>query len=269
MKFLKVSHKMAKLITAGQKNSTWRINDEKNLSVDDEIGIIDKVDPKDPSTWLVIGTGRISQVVQKHLKDIQNNDLEVGEQFASRTEMIKTFQHYYGRDINEQTTVKIVTFSFVPQDPQAAATIEDKNTTNLTEIKLYADGGSRGNPGPSASGYVLMTMDDAVVFEGGAYMGITTNNQAEYNALKLGLQEAANRGSQIVHVYMDSLLVINQMKGLYKIRSSELQPVNQSIVAMLHRFKQITFTHVPRELNKLADAMVNEVLDSANAQEVS
>ena len=127
---------------------------------------------------------------------------------------------------------------------------------------MYADGGSRGNPGPSASGYVLLTMDDVLVYQGGNYLGITTNNQAEYNGLKMGLDEAAAHGAQYVHVYMDSLLVINQMKGIYKVKNRELAPVHQAIQASLGRFKKVTFNHVPRELNKLADAMVNETLDA-------
>lgn len=263
MKLLKVSHKIAKLIYSGQKNSTWRINDEKNVSVDDQIGIIDKVNPDDHSSWQIIGTGRVSEVLQKRLSDIGPGDLGTGEDFETKQQMLKTFRNYYGGDVNEQTPVKIITFDFTAQEPKPLAAIEDKNTTNLTEIKMYADGGSRGNPGPSASGYVLMTMDDIVVFEGGQYMGITTNNQAEYNALKLGLQEAISRGARTVHVYMDSLLVVNQMKGLYKVKHRDLAPVYQSILAMLHHFDKVTFTHVPRELNKLADGMVNEILDAS------
>jgi len=254
---------MAKLIYSGEKKSTWRINDEKNVSVDDQIGIIDKVNPDDHSSWQIIGTGRVSEVLQKRLNDIEPGDLGVGEDFESKPQMLKTFRKYYGGDISEHTPVKIISFDFTPQPPQPLATIEDKNTTNLTEVKMFADGGSRGNPGPSASGYVLMTMDDIVVFEGGQYLGITTNNQAEYNALKLGLQEAINRGARYIHVYMDSLLVVNQMKGLYKVKNRDLAPVYQSISAMLHHFDKVTFTHVPRELNKLADGMVNEILDAS------
>ncbi len=263
VKLLKVSHKIAKLIYSGQKNNTWRINDEKNVSVGDVVGIIDKVNPGDRTSWRIIGMGRVNEVLQKRLLDIEPGDLGAGEDFASKDEMYKTFRQYYGGDVNEQTPVKIITFDFKPQQPQPLADVEAKNTTDLTEIKLYADGGSRGNPGPSASGYVLMTMDDIVVFEGGQYMGITTNNQAEYNALQLGLQEALNRGAKHVHVYMDSLLVINQMKGLYKVKNRELAPVHQSIQRMLSQFEKVNFTHVPRELNKLADGMVNEILDAS------
>ena len=263
MKYVKVSHKVAKLILDGKKNSTWRINDEKNISVDDAIGIIDKVDPRDQSTWQVIGEGRVNSVIQKRLNDIQNHDLGPGEEFDSRTDMIKTFQNYYGPDVNENTTVKIINFDFKPQEPELLDHIQDQVVTDLTEVKLYADGGSRGNPGPSASGYALLSMDDVVIFQGGNYLGITTNNQAEYNALKVGLDEAAMRGVKVVHVYMDSLLVVNQMKGLYKVKNPELAPVYTSIKNSLNRFQEVTFTHVPRELNKLADAMVNETLDAA------
>jgi ribonuclease HI/pterin-4a-carbinolamine dehydratase len=130
------------------------------------------------------------------------------------------------------------------------------------EVKLYADGGSRGNPGPSASGYVLMDIDDTVIKKSGVYLGITTNNQAEYQALKLGLEEAQKLGAREVDVYLDSLLVINQMKGVFKVKNRDLWPIHEAIKEQAKNFKKVTFTHVPRELNKLADAEVNEILDA-------
>ena len=134
---------------------------------------------------------------------------------------------------------------------------------DFKEIKLYGDGGSRGNPGPSASGYVLMGMDDAVILHNGVYLGITTNNQAEYQSLKLGLEQARKLGAREVHVYMDSLLVVNQMKGIFKVKNRDLWPIYEAIKEMVAAsFKKVTFTHVPRELNKLADAEVNKALDA-------
>jgi ribonuclease HI len=130
------------------------------------------------------------------------------------------------------------------------------------EIKLFGDGGSRGNPGPSASGYVLMDMDDNILFKTGVYLGITTNNQAEYQALKFGLEEALKLGAREVAVHMDSLLVINQMKGIFKVKNRDLWPIHESIKETATKFKKITYTHVPRELNKLADAEVNTTLDA-------
>ncbi len=130
------------------------------------------------------------------------------------------------------------------------------------EIKMYADGGSRGNPGPSASGYVLLNMDDTVIKKSGVYLGITTNNQAEYQALKYGLEEAQKLGAREVQVFMDSLLVVNQMKGIFKVKNRDLWPIYEAIKDQATFFKKVTYTHVPRELNKLADAEVNETLDA-------
>ena len=130
------------------------------------------------------------------------------------------------------------------------------------EVKLYADGGSRGNPGPSAGGYVILDMDDSVLVKNGKYLGVTTNNQAEYHSLKGGLEQAIKMGCRTVHVYMDSLLVVNQMKGIYKIKNRDLWPIHQAIKELIPQFESVHFQHVPRELNKLADAAVNETLDA-------
>lgn len=138
----------------------------------------------------------------------------------------------------------------------------DENTTGISEVNLYTDGGSRGNPGPSASGFVILNMQDKPLYKKGVYLGVTTNNQAEYNALKLGLDECFKRGAKIINVYMDSLLIINQMNGSYKIKNRELLPINQEVKAGLSRFKKVKFTYIPRELNQQADAMVNEALDN-------
>lgn len=140
---------------------------------------------------------------------------------------------------------------------------DEKTTTLLTEVQLYADGGSRGNPGPSASGFVLLDMAGKVVHEEGVFLGITTNNQAEYQALKYGLEAALKIfRAQRVHVYMDSMLVVNQMKRIFKVKNRDLWPIHDAIQQLLPKFEKVTFDHVPRELNKLADAQVNITLDS-------
>jgi len=131
----------------------------------------------------------------------------------------------------------------------------------LDEVKVFADGGSRGNPGPSASGFVVLDMEDNVLVDRGIYLGVTTNNQAEYTALKLALEECRKMGAKEIQVYMDSLLVVNQMKGIFKIRNRELWPLHQAIKDLVQGFKHVSFSHVPREFNKLADAAVNRALD--------
>jgi len=148
-------------------------------------------------------------------------------------------------------------------DAQVEA-IVDKETTKITEVQLYADGGSRGNPGPSASGYVLMDMSGRIVLKAGEYLGVTTNNQAEYQALKLGLEHALQDfHSRDMHVYMASMLVVNQMKGIFKIKNRDLWPIHNACVELAKKFDKISFDHVPRKLNKLADEEVNKAMDDA------
>lgn len=149
----------------------------------------------------------------------------------------------------------------ITQHPRQQGSTNDKKQ-QYKEVKLFADGGSRGNPGPSASGYALLDMDDNVLHKSGLYLGITTNNQAEYHSLKAGLQDARKRNTQILHVFMDSMLVINQMKGIFKVKNRDLWPIYEECKQIATGFKKINFTHVPREFNKIADGMVNEILDS-------
>jgi ribonuclease HI len=158
-------------------------------------------------------------------------------------------------------------------EPQSATSsnIDVANrSTIITELQLYADGGSRGNPGPSASGYVLLDMDGQPVLRAGEYLGVTTNNQAEYQALKLGLEHALHDfQAREVHVYMDSMLVVNQMKNIFKIKNRDLWPIHNACAELSKKFQKISFDHVPRELNKAADAEVNKVLDAALANQTA
>jgi ribonuclease HI len=107
-------------------------------------------------------------------------------------------------------------------------------------------------------------MDDELetIESGGEYLGITTNNQAEYQAVKTGLTEAIKYSPKNIEFRIDSLLVVNQMKGLYKIKNRDLWPVNSSIKQLIEDTDtEVIFVHVKRELNKQADQKVNDVLD--------
>lgn len=133
-------------------------------------------------------------------------------------------------------------------------------------VIIYSDGGSRGNPGPSASGFVVMDVNENVVHQGGLYLGITTNNQAEYHGVRLGLEKALEMGAKTVDFRIDSLLVVNQLNGIYKIKNRELWPINERIKELVTHFDRVTFSHVRREYNQLADGMVNKILN-AQAEE--
>lgn len=138
------------------------------------------------------------------------------------------------------------------------------------KILLQCDGGSRGNPGPAAYGYVVYditnqsNLDAAIVLEKcGNYLGLTTNNQAEYQGLIAGLTWIVkNTPDAEILIKMDSLLIVNQVKGLYKVKSPDLYPKYQEVRGLLSQLKSWSIAHTYREGNSLADSLVNEALDA-------
>lgn len=126
---------------------------------------------------------------------------------------------------------------------------------------LMFDGGSRGNPGLCGCGYVILK-DDVVVWEG--YKKVSdnnTNNFAEYMGIILGLEIAVENNIQTLHIKGDSLLVINQLVGKWKVNSSNLKPLYISAKALLEKINMVTLGHVKRDKNKLADKLANKAMD--------
>jgi ribonuclease HI len=265
MKKLKLDHELAELVVRGEKTSTWRLFDDKDLTVNDVVEMIDKVHPDQPQSWQVIGSARINRVIEKQLGDITVEDYDGHEQHESREAMLAAYQSYYGSNVSWDTPVKIIHFDFTAGSPDNA--IPDQVTTKFIgkRVTLYADGGSRGNPGPSACGFVLLDQQGEVLVNKGVYLGITTNNQAEYHGLKSGLEEAQAMGAREVDVRLDSMLVVNQMKGIFKVSNRDLWPIHDNLKKLVKTFDHVSFTHVPREHNTLADAAVNRVLDEQAA----
>jgi ribonuclease HI len=128
---------------------------------------------------------------------------------------------------------------------------------------LYTDGGSRGNPGPAASAYVLETEDGTVLAAHGETIGVATNNVAEYRALVAGLAQAVEAGIAELEVVSDSELLVKQMRGEYKIKNRALQELSLEAGRLARRIGKVTYRAVRREHNELADRLVNEALDSA------
>lgn len=257
MKTLKFGHDFARMILRGEKTSTWRLYDDKDLSVDDALKFIDKVDPDSPDTWKVIGQGKINEVVEKRLGDTTKADMQGHELYDSKEDMLRAYKQYYGERVTLDTPVKIVRFTFSPTKGDVPT-----EAMLLETAKMYTDGGSRNNPGHSACAYVICDMDDNVVEKSGYYMGIATNNQAEYYGMIKGLERARDLGINEVNINSDSQLVVNQMNGFYKVKNQELAPLHQQLKELAESFEKVTFSYVPRELNKLADKEVNRILDS-------
>lgn len=136
----------------------------------------------------------------------------------------------------------------------------------MSRATLFADGGSRGNPGPAASGAVLFGEDGTVLAEVGLYLGVATNNVAEWRALIIGIERARELGIEEITIRMDSELVVRQVTGVYRVKSADLIPLASQAKAMLRAFKSVDIKHVPRKENAAPDAVVNQVLDAEAAR---
>ena len=127
---------------------------------------------------------------------------------------------------------------------------------------LWTDGGARGNPGPAAFAYVLEAEDGTVLDAHGEAIGRATNNVAEYSALVAGLRRASDLGVAALEVRSDSELMVKQMRGEYRVKNKELQELFLDASRVARRIGDVTYTHVRREHNELADRLVNEALDA-------
>ena len=129
-------------------------------------------------------------------------------------------------------------------------------------VRLMCDGACRGNPGPSAAGVVLYDEDSgAELARHKKYLGTLTNNQAEYQALILGLEEAGRLGARKVSILADSQLLVRQLEGKYRVKNPGIQQLFSQALRSLNRFESWKAGHIPRELNALADSLANEALD--------
>jgi ribonuclease HI len=132
-------------------------------------------------------------------------------------------------------------------------------------VVLYVDGGARGNPGPSGIGIVVEDADGNELARANDYIGVATNNAAEYRALLLGLERARALGAREVAIVNDSQLVERQVSGDYRVKSADLRPLHEQVMDTLRGFERWSIRSVPREQNELADTLVNEAIDARAA----
>lgn len=134
------------------------------------------------------------------------------------------------------------------------------------KVRMYSDGGARGNPGPAGAAAVIMTSENeqegSVIKEVSNYVGETTNNQAEYYGLIIGLQAALDMGVTEIDVRMDSELIVRQILGQYRVKQPDLAKRFLEAKQLCNQFSRICFSHVPRAKNAHADRLVNEVIDA-------
>jgi len=138
----------------------------------------------------------------------------------------------------------------------------------IKRIRMYTDGGARGNPGPAATGVVLISLNDdgeegEVIQSFGVYLGKATNNQAEYQAIIDGLKKAKELGYTNVDARMDSELAVKQLNGEYRVKNAVLAKKVLEIHNLKQSFREVKFSHVRRAHNTRADAQVNKAIDEA------
>ena len=137
-----------------------------------------------------------------------------------------------------------------------------RSTPPPGRLVIYTDGAARGNPGPAGAGAVLREASSGnLVAEIARFLGIRTNNYAEWTAVELALAEALRLGATQVDLRMDSELVARQISGRYRVKHADLKPIHARVMAMLARLESYTVGHVPRELNTEADRMSNIAID--------
>jgi ribonuclease HI len=129
-------------------------------------------------------------------------------------------------------------------------------------ITAYIDGGARGNPGPAGYGVFIVDAADTPLAQLHGPLGTATNNVAEYNGLLAALRWALEHGHPRVHVKADSQLLVEQMKGNYRVKNAGLQPLYAEAVRLASGIGKVTFEHIPREQNKEADRLSNLGMDA-------
>lgn len=140
--------------------------------------------------------------------------------------------------------------------------VDNKISLNNNYYLLRFDGASKGNPGKAGSGAVLYDSIGNEVFTISRNLGIQTNNYAEYFGLLIGLQEASRREIKYIHVEGDSQLVINQLKGKYKIKNEKLKILYLALQPIISGFTDIKFKHIYRNKNSRADELANKAINS-------
>jgi ribonuclease H / adenosylcobalamin/alpha-ribazole phosphatase len=132
----------------------------------------------------------------------------------------------------------------------------------VTRVIVHTDGAARGNPGPAGIGAQITSTDGEVLAEIAEGLGETTNNVAEYTAAIRGLERAAELGATEVTLRTDSQLLVNQLTGVYRVKTPHLQPLHRRLRSLAAAFDRVTYEHVPRARNTEADRLANEGVDA-------
>ncbi|MBQ2695037.1 reverse transcriptase-like protein [Candidatus Saccharibacteria bacterium] len=169
----------------------------------------------------------------KYLKDLANSNIRLSEATTSVLEII--------------------------DGKLPISRINPRDTAN--SVAIHVDGASRGNPGPSGVGYVIHDSNGKIIEKGGEFIGFATSRVAEYYAMKKGVEQAISLGYKTARFFSDSLMVVNQLNGIFKVKNPDVTPIYHSIQALLKEMDSVSFTHIARSQNGLADQEANTAID--------
>ena len=156
----------------------------------------------------------------------------------------------------DETTISVLEIEEGKTHPGHAVS---RSTAN--GITINVDGASRGNPGPSGIGYCIHDSSGQITEKGGEFIGFATSRLAEYYAMRKGVERAIELGYKTVHFISDSLMVVNQLSGIFAVKNQDIMPIYRDILQKLEHFDEVSFTHVPRAQNAIADSEANAAID--------
>ena len=221
---------------------------------------VDSVKLKDVITFMGI-TGASQQANLYIIFDIKLKPevrLVAGERYSAYKFVKNT--EMSGMKLDE-ATIQVLTIESRRIDGYAGIGITEEVTAVASGATVYVDGGSRGNPGPSGIGYYIVGEDGKEIKRGGEFIGFGTSRVAEYYALKEGCEQAIELGLKRVRFVGDSLMMINQMRGIYQVKNQDIIPIYNDIQRLLKNFEAVAFVHVKRTMNEAADKEVNLAID--------
>lgn len=144
---------------------------------------------------------------------------------------------------------------------------EKTNSSHLSmrdtasSVIVNVDGASRGNPGPAGIGYCIHDVDGHIIEQGGEFIGFATSRMAEYYAMRKGVERALELGYKTVRFISDSLMVVNQLSGIFSVKNQDIMPIYEDITEKITQFEAVSFKHIPRSENVAADREANEAID--------
>lgn len=222
------------------------------------VEVVEKIGLKDVITFLAPqGASRLS-----NLYIIYNVTLKPGTKIIPQ----ERYTTYKFIKMNELAGYHLDEASLTALEIEGDEGQQASHKSVANSATVYVDGCSRGNPGPSGVGYHIVSPNGAVLASGGEFIGFATSRVAEYYGLKLGCEKAIELGLKSVRFVGDSLMMINQMNGIYKVKNQDILTIYREVKELLNNFEACAFTHVAREQNAKADEQANHAVDAYFAE---